>query len=60
MMDDEEMRLIARKRAGYALGIIADNQMNTWTKYPSFETPKDIIAQQILEAMTDVIKAREN
>lgn len=57
-MDEDEMRLIARKRAGYALAKIAECQMNTWTKYPSLDTPTDIIARQIAEAMNDVHKAK--
>lgn len=56
-MDRDEMWAIALKRAGYALAKIADHQMNTWAKYPSVDTPKEIIANQILEAMNDALKS---
>lgn len=55
-MTEEEMYAIARKRAGYALATIADRQMNTWTKYPDSSTPTEIIARQMLEAMSDALK----
>lgn len=57
-MTESEVRLIALKRAGYALSQIANNQMNTWTKYPSSETPRDIVAKQIMEAMNDALDAK--
>lgn len=57
-MTDDEIYEIARKRAGYALAKIADHQMNTWDKYPPSDTPTDIIARQIAEAMNDALKAR--
>lgn len=56
-MDDDEIFEIAAKRAGYALAAIANNQMNTWAKYPTTDTPKDIITRQIAEAMNDVRRA---
>lgn len=55
-MTEEEMYAIALKRAGYALAMIADRQMNTWTEYPDRSTPTEIIARQILEAMGDALK----
>ena len=57
-MDDSTLWEIALKRAGYALATIADHQMNTWTQYPSSDTPKEIIAHQMAEAMNDAIKAK--
>ena len=57
-MNDDEMWQVALKRAGYALATIANHQMMTWNKYPSSDTPKEIIAKQIREAMFDAIKAK--
>jgi hypothetical protein len=51
-MDDDARRVIALKRAGYALAKIADLQMTSWA-CTSTETAKDIIAAQIMEAMND-------
>jgi hypothetical protein len=56
-MNDYELWEIARKRAGYALAKIADLQMTTWTKFPSPETAREIIAAQVAEAMNDMRKA---
>lgn len=56
-MTDDEIYEIARKRAGYALATIADRQMNTWEKYPSSDSPIEIIARQIAAAMNDALKA---
>jgi hypothetical protein len=52
----QELWDIAHKRAQYALAEIANNQMHTWVKYPSIDSPKEIIAKQIAEAMNDIIK----
>jgi hypothetical protein len=51
-MDDNVRREIALKRAGYALAKIANLQMTSWV-YTSTETAKDIIADQMMEAMND-------
>ena len=56
-MDEEERWKVARKRAGYALAQIANHQMNTWAATRPLDTPKDIIATQIFEAMSDAFKA---
>lgn len=56
---DDEIHTIAQKRAGYALATIANHQMKTWEKYPSAETPRDIIASQIAAAMFDVLKGNK-
>jgi hypothetical protein len=58
-MTNDEIWDIAHKRAGYALAVIADNQINTWAKYPSMDTPRDIIARQIAEAMNDALEQKE-
>jgi hypothetical protein len=55
-ISDEELWLIAHKRAQYVLAEIANHQMNTWTNYHSSDTPKEIIAKQIAEVMNDIIK----
>lgn len=59
-MDEQKMWEIAHKRAGYALGIIANHQMNTWAKYPTLDDPKQIIAAQIVEAMNDALTNERN
>ena len=55
-ISDDELWQLARKRAKFALAEIANNQMNTWRKFPNGDTPSEIIAKQIAEAMFDVIK----
>lgn len=54
-MTIEEIDAIALKRAGYALAMIADRQMATWLGFT--ETPRQIIARQMVEAMNDAISA---
>lgn len=58
-MTRDQIYEVARKRAGYALARIADLQMNTWNKFPSPDSPKDIIMGQIAEAMNDALNTVE-
>lgn len=55
-LSDDEIMAAARKRAGLALAEIANNQMKTWDKYPTPDTPWDIIARQIANAIFDTLK----
>jgi hypothetical protein len=58
-MNNDRIWEIARKRAGYALAKIANNQMSTWRPAP-VESAADIIAEQIREAMNDALTDERN
>ena len=58
-MNDDRIWEIARKRAGYALAKIANNQMSTWRPAP-LESATEVIAEQIREAMNDALTDERN
>jgi hypothetical protein len=57
-MTDAEIWEIAMKRAGFVLASLMDAQLNTWSKQPTDDSPRWIIARQICEAMNDVLKGK--
>lgn len=54
-MTDDHIWNLSRIAARNALAEIGGNQMHTWARFPAMESPFDIIARHVAEAIKDAL-----